>query len=121
MSGGSTGRLIDNLMQFARALRAAGLRTGPGDAITAARAVVAVGVADRDDLRAALAAVFVKRRQDRELFDEAFHIFWRNPDLLRRFLSLLLPSVAVPGAGEEIRLRRLEEALASGGARAAAE
>lgn len=100
-------------MHFARTLRAAGLRVGPGDEIEAARAIVAVGVERRDDLHTALAAVFVKRRQDRELFDEAFHVFWRNPDLLRRFMSLLLPSTGVPGEPEpEKRARRLTEALA---------
>lgn len=107
----SPGHLLDNLMHFARTLRAAGLRVGPGDVLTAARAVEAIGLGRRDDLQAALAAVFVKRRQDRELFDEAFHVFWRNPDLLRRFMSLLLPSIKVPGEDPEMQLRRLQEAL----------
>jgi uncharacterized protein with von Willebrand factor type A (vWA) domain len=112
---GATGRLLDNLMHFARTLRAAGLRLGPGDVLIAARAVEAVGVARRDDLHTTLAAVFVKRRQDRELFDQAFHIFWRNPDLLRRFMSLLIPSIAVPPDEDaQDELRRLNEALAPG-------
>jgi len=110
-----SGHLVDNLMHFARALRAAGLRVGPGDTLAAARAVEAVGLARRDDLRTALSAVFVKRRQDRELFDQAFHIFWRNPDLMRRFMSMLLPSIGVPPDEDaEIRVRRLEDALSPG-------
>jgi uncharacterized protein with von Willebrand factor type A (vWA) domain len=108
----SDGHLLDNLMHFARTLRAAGLRVGPGDVLVAARAIEAVTIERRDDLHAALAAVFVKRRQDREVFDEAFHVFWRNPDLLRRFMSLLLPSIKVPGDDDPAeRLRRLQEAL----------
>jgi uncharacterized protein with von Willebrand factor type A (vWA) domain len=110
-----SGHLVDNLMHFARTLRAAGLRVGPGDVLAAARAVEAVGIARRDDLHTALAAVFVKRRQDRELFDQAFHIFWRNPDLLKRFMSLLIPSIGVPpDENAEVQLRRLDEALAPG-------
>ena len=113
--GDSGGRLLDNLMHFARTLRAAGLRVGPGDVLTAARAVETVGVARRDDLHTTLAAVFVKRKQDRELFDQAFHIFWRNPDLLKRFMSLLIPSIAVPPAEDaQVELRRLNEAMAPG-------
>ncbi len=114
-SASAGGHLLDNLMHFARTLRAAGLRVGPGDTIAAARAVEAVGLERRDDLQTALAAVFVKRRQDREVFDEAFHVFWRNPDLLQRFMSLLLPSIRVPTDEDPAeQLRRLQEALGPG-------
>jgi len=101
------GHLGDNVMQFARALRAAGLRTGPGDTLDALRAVEAVGVANRADLRAALSAVLVRRHQDLSLFDEAFHIFWTDPDLLGRMMGLLLPRLTTPGAdpGGSQRLR----------------
>ncbi|HEY1723493.1 MAG TPA: VWA domain-containing protein [Magnetospirillaceae bacterium] len=108
----SQGHLLDNLMHFARTLRAAGLRVGPGDVVIAAQAVEAVTIERRDDLHTALASVFVKRRQDREVFDEAFHIFWRNPELIRKFMSLLLPSIKVPtGESPEQQMRRLQEAL----------
>jgi MoxR-like ATPase len=42
-------RLSENIMQFARALRAAGLPVGPGKAIDAIEAVKAVGIGARDD------------------------------------------------------------------------
>jgi uncharacterized protein with von Willebrand factor type A (vWA) domain len=38
-----------------------------------------------------LHAVFVQRREQREIFDQAFHIFWRNPQFLQRMMSLMLP------------------------------
>jgi uncharacterized protein with von Willebrand factor type A (vWA) domain len=111
----SQGHLLDNLMHFARTLRAAGLRVGPGDVLTAARAVEVVTIERREDLHTALSAVFVKRRQDREVFDEAFHIFWRNPDLLQKFMSLLLPSIKIPTTdAPEEQIRRLQEALGPG-------
>jgi len=108
----SDGRLLANIMYFARALRAAGLPIGPGKVLAAVEAVRAVGVESRDDFYWALHAVFVNRRDQRELFDQAFHIFWRNPKLLERMLGLLLPTVALPEnqRGEEMS-RRLAEAL----------
>jgi uncharacterized protein with von Willebrand factor type A (vWA) domain len=85
-------RLSENIMQFARALRVAGLPVGPGKAIDAIEAVKAVGIGDRDDFYWTLHAVFVQRREQREIFDQAFHIFWRNPQFLQRMMSLMLPS-----------------------------
>ncbi|MGH6620093.1 MAG: VWA domain-containing protein, partial [Alphaproteobacteria bacterium] len=86
------GRLAENIMHFGRVLRAAGLPVGPGAVIAAVRAVEAVGVANRTDFYWALHAVFVNRRNQRELFDQAFHIFWRNPQILERMMSMMLPS-----------------------------
>ena len=90
------GRLGANLMYFARTLRAAGLPVGSGAVLDALLAVEAVGVARRDDFYWALHAVFVRRADQRPLFDEAFHVFWRNPKLLERVTSLLLPTVHTP-------------------------
>ena len=55
----------------------------------------------------------MNRRDQREIFDQAFHIFWRNPKLLERMASLVLPSFVDPEAqqqAEEMN-RRLAEAL----------
>lgn len=100
-------------MYFARTLRAAGLPVGPGKVIDAIRAVETVGIADREDFYWTLHAVFVNRRDQKELFDQAFHVFWRNPRILERMMSVLLPQLQVPGkedAGLEL-LRRLAEAI----------
>lgn len=110
------GRLYQNIMYFARALRAAGLPIGPGKVLDALSAVRAVGVQDRRDFYWALHAVFVNRHDQEELFDQAFHIFWRNPQLLEKMLALMLPSIAAPEQekGEEMN-RRLAEALQGDG------
>jgi len=47
--GDPGGRLVANIMHFARALRAAGLPIGPGRVIEAVRAVETAGIGDRDD------------------------------------------------------------------------
>ena len=112
------GRLGVNLMYFARTLRAAGLPVGSGAVLDALRAVEAIGVARRDDFYWALHAVFVRRAEQRPLFDEAFHVFWRNPKLLERVTSLLLPTVHIPPKGDAKPLsRRLSEALFAGAER----
>ncbi|MDB5406904.1 MAG: hypothetical protein JWL84_1816 [Rhodospirillales bacterium] len=109
------GRLLQNLMYFARTLRAAGLPIGPGKVLAAAEAVRTIGITNRDDFYWTLHAVFVNRRDQRELFDQAFHIFWRNPQLLEKMLSLLLPDMTAPEQerGEEM-MRRLAEAMHPG-------
>ena len=109
------GRLGANLLYFARTLRAAGLPVGSGAVLDALGAVKAVGVTRRDDFYWALHAVFVRRAEQRPLFDEAFHVFWRNPKLLERVTSLLLPTVHTPPRGDARPLsRRLSEALFAG-------
>ncbi|MFO1055377.1 MAG: VWA domain-containing protein [Dongiaceae bacterium] len=108
-------RLLENLMLFARTLRAAGLPIGPGQLIDAVRAVETVGIGDRDDLYWTLHAVFVTRRDQRPLFDQAFQLFWRNPRLLDKMMQALLPQIAVPAdpAQRQEMSRRLAEAMAA--------
>jgi len=112
-SSAADGRLIANLMHFARTLRAAGLPVGPGKVIDAVQALCTVGITDRRDFYWALHAVFVNRPDQRLLFDQAFHVFWRNPELLKKMLSLVLPQLNIDmprDQGAEM-LRRLAEAL----------
>jgi hypothetical protein len=112
-SGG--GRLLANILHFARVLRAAGLPIGPGRVLDAVNAVGAVGVADRDDFYWTLHAVFVNRFPHRELFDQAFHVFWRNPRLLERMMAMALPAFDYPqGISQPHLRRRLGDALKGG-------
>lgn len=113
------GRLAENIMHFARTLRAAGLPVGPGKVLDAVRAIEVVGVRRRDDFYWALHAVFVNRRDQQVLFDQAFHVFWRNPRFLERMMGLLLPEVqalADADAGKDRELsRRVSDALQAEG------
>ena len=84
-SGPKGGRLPENIMHFARALRVAGLPVGPGKTLDAIRAVETAGLRHRKDFYWTLHSVFVNRRDQKELFDQAFHIFWRDPQLLENF------------------------------------
>lgn len=111
-----SGRLFENIMYFARVLRAAGLPVGPGRVIEAVRAVEAAGLERRDDFYWALHCVFVNRRDQRVLFDQAFHVFWRNPQMLEKAMSLLLPTVRTEGEEREKTPgeKRLSDALFPG-------
>ncbi len=108
-----SGRLAENIMHFARVLRAAGLPVGPGRVIDAIRAVEVAGVARRDDFYWTLFSVFVNRQDQREVFDQAFHIFWRNPQLLEKAMSMLLPQLETVGMEEDDKEinRRVADAM----------
>jgi uncharacterized protein with von Willebrand factor type A (vWA) domain len=92
-AGEGQGRLAENVLHFVRVLRAAGLPVGPAKVLDAIEAVQAVGVDNRTDFRAALAAVLVAKREHLPLFEQAFDLFWRDPKLLEKMIAALLPRV----------------------------
>ncbi len=107
-----TGALTANLMHFARALRVAGLPIGPGRVIDAVRAVREAGITNRTDFYWTLHAIFVNRRDQHDLFDEAFRLFWRDPQMLERMMAMLLPQMQVPpDEAKKPTTRRIAEAL----------
>src|SRR5260370_2148917 len=110
------GKLATNIVHFARTLRTAGLRVGPGQVLKAIEAVEASGLTKRDDFYWTLHSVFVNRRDQREIFDQAFHVYWRNPRLLEKMMEMLLPQVGVPADPDQGKplSRRLQDALQPG-------
>src|SRR6478735_2149920 len=111
-----SGRLATNIVHFARTLRTAGLRVGPGQILRAIEAVEAAGLQKRDDFYWTLHSLFVNRRDQREIFDQAFHVYWRNPRLLEKMMEMLLPQISVPEDSEKKKelSRRLQDALSPG-------
>jgi hypothetical protein len=111
----ASGKLAENVMHFARVLRAAGLPIGPDRVVDALRALQTTGIERREDFYWTLAAVFLSKREQQELFDQAFHIFWRDPQMLERIMSLLLPQIyGRAGQAETPQAsNRLSEALYS--------
>ncbi|WP_309086550.1 VWA domain-containing protein [Chelativorans sp.] len=85
------GRIADNIVFFARALRKAGLRVGPAAVADAIEAVLTAGIGTREDFYWTLHSVLVTRREDHAVFDEAFRLFWRSRDLLQKMLSMPPP------------------------------
>lgn len=111
MTGG--GQLAAHVLHFARALRGAGLPIGPGRVLDAITAVAEVDLARRDDVYWALHAVLVSRAEHRALFDEAFRLFWRQPEAIPEALALLLSRSSLPPPERREVSRRLAEALAA--------
>ncbi|HKY87533.1 MAG TPA: VWA domain-containing protein [Pseudorhodoplanes sp.] len=96
MSKEQEGRLAENIVYFARALRAAGIPLGPRSVIDALDALQTAGIGTRDDFYWTLHAVFVKRHEHSMLFDQAFRIFFRKRAYLERLMSMLMPQVEAP-------------------------
>ena len=106
------GKLAENVMYFARLLRAAGLRIGPDRVIDGVRALEIAGVARRDDWYWTLSAVFLSREEQRPIFDQAFQVFWRDPKMVEKMLSALLPKTYGRAAKDEReQSQRLTDAL----------
>jgi hypothetical protein len=87
------GRLAANILHFARALRAAGIPVGTGRVVDAVKAVAVGGFEYRSDFYHTLAACFLSRPEHRAVFDQCFHMFWRDPQLLEKMIGLLLPEI----------------------------
>ncbi len=106
------GRIADNIAMFARLLRAAGLPAGPDKTVLATQAALAVGIDDPKRFYWTLHAVFVARRAEHELFNQAFVMFWRDPGILDQLMSLMLPTARSGRAPDDKALsRRIAEAL----------
>jgi len=103
-------RLAENVVHFARALRKAGVPVGPDRVMDGLRALELAGVENREDFYWALAAVFLSRREQFELFDQAFKLFWRERHLLDSALQgLPVASPSNPSASQTSN--RIAEAL----------
>ena len=86
-----SGALAGNVVRFARVLRAAGLPVGPGRVLDGVRALAEIDVTRGADFYWALHAVFVSRREQHDLFDQAFRLFFRPPERVDPLLAALLP------------------------------
>jgi len=109
---GPGGRLSENVMHFARLLRAAGLRVGPDRVIDCVQALEIAGADRRDDWYWTMSAVLLSREEQRPIFDQAFRLFWRDPKLTEKMMQMLLPKTygRTPKPDEQ-QSQRLTDAL----------
>ena len=107
----TAGKLAENILLFARALRLAGVPVGPDRIIDALHAVEITGVERREDFYWTLASVFLGRREHLELFDQAFRIFWHSRYLTGHQTPGSLLADSSKPSGEESPGHRLAEAL----------
>lgn len=109
------GRLAENIVYFARALRAAGMPVGPGAVLDALEALNVARAGARDDFYWTLHAVFVKRHEHTILFDQAFKIFFRKRGYIEKLIASMIPQTLEPAAKSPAPgAQRIQEALFSG-------
>ena len=112
------GHILPNLLRFAEVLRRLGLDAGPANVLDMVRATEHVHIGRRAEFYQAARSIFVHRRQDLPVFDEAFQVFWRKPNTARSGMDLR-------SMGEQRRFRRpqasaghdepMDDSLALGG------
>ena len=107
------GSLAENIMLFARLLRATGMPVGTGSVLNAIRAVSLIGIESQQDLHTVLLCQFVSRREQMPVFDQTFALFWRNPKLMEKLMGAMLPTLQ-SDQDQHPLIRRLGEALSSG-------
>ncbi len=103
-------QLVTNITHFARALRAAGLRAGPGRVLDAVRAVEAAGFSEKSDFYHTLQACFVSKPEERLTFAQIFRLYWRDPRYIEHMMSMMLP--AVRGVAEDRSAKPAEKRAA---------
>lgn len=73
------GIFLHNLLLFGRVLRRLGLDINPGRMIDLVSALDHIEIGNRSDFFYAARTLLVHEREDLQLFDEAFELFWRKP------------------------------------------
>jgi uncharacterized protein len=88
MPGVSGSAFFWNALLFTRALRSAGLTTDLGAAIDYSRALTLIDIGEREQVRAAGQAIFVRRHDEVPRYDEVFARFWQRHELAIEPLDL---------------------------------
>lgn len=109
------GKLADNVVHFARVLRKAGLPVGTDRALLALQALELAGVRGRGELHDVLEACLTSRVEHRPLFDQAFHVFWRDPHLLGDIMRMTPPTGPRSDPRRSPASQRLLDALVDSG------
>lgn len=107
------GALAANLLAFTRLLRRTGLPVGVSEGLHALEALEAVDLADRRQVHAALRAVMVHRHEHFDLFDQAFLLFWRDPEAGRNAAAMALMEGMKSREKAPPTARRIAEAMRS--------
>src|SRR5438445_5675466 len=110
LAPGQTEQFADNIVGFARALRASGMPVGPGAVIDAMNAIQVIDIGSRADVFTTLEAIFVKRHEHARIFKHAFNLFFRASEEWKHMLD----SVPLPDGAKKkppAASRRVQEAL----------
>lgn len=93
------GNLVPNIVVFARLLRHLGINHSATQVQDFLQALRVIGLENRANVRDAARSIFITRREDIPLFEQAFDWFWKRRDYSadsRRAASALAPSFVKP-------------------------
>ncbi|MDR3573782.1 MAG: VWA domain-containing protein [Anaerolineaceae bacterium] len=102
---GTDGFLLNNLLLFGRLLRSLGLDVDTARMLDLVQSLNFIEIQHRADFYEALRCSLIHRREDIALFDQAFDLFWREPEPGRSGLGVKVqgevrrsrrPSVSAP-------------------------
>jgi uncharacterized protein with von Willebrand factor type A (vWA) domain len=81
----NSGHLLRNCLRFGRLLREIGIQVTPTQMVDLAESLRHIEIGNRQDFKNAARALLINRREQVELFDRAFDLFWQPhaADLLR--------------------------------------
>ena len=78
------GVYLEKLSAFSRILRQEGLSVSPKETADASQILIALGLEDREQVKAALRTVYCASRDDQLLFDKAFDGFFLSEEKIRK-------------------------------------
>ncbi|MFQ5710098.1 MAG: hypothetical protein ACE5HO_21805, partial [bacterium] len=104
-------KLARHLVSFARVLRRVGLSVGTEQIVDALRALDYIGIRNPADVYQALYCICVTRKEQADLFDQVFHLFWQAPAKLPQMMSLILPKLDLPATVRSKQSLRIRQAL----------
>lgn len=113
MTGDQEGKLVSNLIYFCKTLRRAGIPVATSQIHQLITAVQLVGFERKDDFRDTLRACLITKHEHRALFDQAFMMFWRDPEFLQKMMQSLMPMLDNKDAPKKPKAaeRRASEAI----------
>ena len=95
------GKLPENILLFARLLRASGVSIGSEGITHSIAAAQIVGLRSRAAFYFSLLACLTKKKEEEIIFRQAFDLFWQNPKFQEKQRNMLLPRTRVSENNEE--------------------
>ena len=104
-------KLLENILQFIRLLRKSGIKIGNQSSIDALDSIKILNIGNRNEFYWALHSNLINRKEDTEVFDQCFYLFWQNPKILQQMFNLLLPQIGTQKApkADKKQLKRISD------------
>ncbi len=91
-------KLLENILRFIRLLRNSGIKIGNQSSIDTLNSIKILKIGSRKEFYWALHSNLIYKNEDKEIFDQCFHLFWQNPKILQQMFNLLLPQIGTQKA-----------------------